>query len=369
MTTGWIISRRIKILVHVLVWLTLFILPTYLLSGKTVHDKGFVREVWFQIAFYCILFYLSYLWLIPAFFSKGKKTVWFVSIIVITALMAFATGEIRTRLREIYEEPPPRFIPPVSHQFRKNTEENAIPARPDRRPGPGKAWPYFNFILTASLISGLSLGLRFSEKMNEQEKMVKEAEKQRIDQELAFLRYQINPHFMFNTLNTIYSLALMKSDHTPDAVMKLSGMMRYVLQDVQPEKVSLESEFSYIRDYIELQKLRLSANVTVDLVIPEDSRGLEIAPVLLVPFIENTFKHGTSAHENIVIKINLKILDKYLVLLTENRIFQERPGSGISGIGIANTKKRLDLIYSGKYTLDLTREDGLFKVNLTINLA
>jgi LytS/YehU family sensor histidine kinase len=227
----------------------------------------------------------------------------------------------------------------------------------------------FNFVLTSVLITGLSLGLRVSEKLSENEKLRKEAEKERLNQDLMLLRNQINPHFLFNTLNTIYSLALIRSEHTAEAVMKLSDMMRYVIQDVNRDFVPLALELDYIRQYVGLQKLRLNEMVTTLLEIEGEPGGLDIAPVILVPFVENTFKHGTSAHEQATILIRIILRDTTLEMLTENRIFPGRPSGETFGIGLRNTRKRLELIYPESHELVYGETEGVFRLHLQIRLG
>jgi sensor histidine kinase YesM len=245
-----------------------------------------------------------------------------------------------------------------------------MPAPPgDKPPSPMKNWPLFNFLFTSCLVTGLSLGLRFSEKLLLNEKMRKEAEKDKLNTELAFLKHQINPHFLFNTLNSIYSLALIKSDMTAEAVMKLSDMMRYVIQDVSHDKVSLELELEYMVHYVELQKIRLSKNVDVQLHLEGDAKPYQIPPLILVPFIENAFKYGTSSHENAMIRIDLKLHAGLLNFKVANQIFAGREKQETFGIGIKNTQQRLNLIYPGRHHLELTSNEQVFIVNLEISLV
>jgi LytS/YehU family sensor histidine kinase len=257
---------------------------------------------------------------------------------------------------------------PLSLSPREGRAEMPPPPLHERKSRGPKAWPLVSFALTSILVSGLSLGLRFSEKLSQNEKLRKEAEKERADQELILLKNQINPHFLFNTLNTIYSLALVNSEHTAEAVMKLSDMMRYVLQDVNREKVPVTLELDYIRHYVGLQQLRLNRNITVILEIDDDGGGQEIAPILLVPFVENVFKHGISAHEAAEILIRIRCQGNAVELKTVNRIFPDRIQEEVSGIGLTNTKKRLELIYPGSHTLALDDSGGVFTVNLVVRL-
>ncbi len=358
----------LRVAVHVLVWAILLILPTYLITGESPRDRTFLREVWQQIFCYGIIFYVSYLWLVPRFFFARRKVLFFLSVLLLITASTVAIWGVLRSDKEVFEGKGPRVAPPAD--FAPGPELNERPSSfRERKPHGLKNWPLFNFALTSLLVSGLSLGLRFSEKLSQNEKLRKEAEKERADQELNLLKNQINPHFLFNTLNTIYSLALVNSEHTAEAVMKLSEMMRYVLQDVNREKVPVALELDYIRHYVGLQQLRLNQNITVVLEVKDDDAGQQVAPILLIPFVENVFKHGTSAHERAEILIRIKCSGNTLELKTINRIFPERYKEEGSGIGLTNTRKRLELIYPGKHQLDLKDEGDRFFVNLTIELS
>ena len=215
----------------------------------------------------------------------------------------------------------------------------------------------------------MSLGLRLSEKLLLNEKIRKETEKEKLNTELTLLKHQINPHFLFNTLNSIYSLALIKSDMTAEAVMKLSDMMHYVIRDVEHKMVPLELELEYLDHYVELQKIRLNEKVDVQIKIEGDPSPYEIPPMILFPFIENAFKYGTSSHENVVIRIDLTIEKGTLAFRVTNPVFSGREKPETFGIGIQNTRKRLSLIYPGKHKLELTSNDRIFIVNLEIALG
>lgn len=358
----------ITIGIHMIVWIMLLIIPAYLINVESNRDLMFLREVWIQIFFYAVIFYTTYFWLVPHLFFKGRKLQFFLLTFLLISGITFLSWMIVQKNRSETERKMHRQDVPEMAASDRNPAFKPREFR-ERRPPALKNWPLFNFALTSLLVSGLGLGLRFSEKLSQNEKLRKEAEKERADQELNLLKSQINPHFLFNTLNTIYSLALVNSEHTAGAVMKLSDMMRYVLQDVNREKVPVALELDYIRHYVGLQQLRLNQNITVVLEVEDDDAGQQVAPILLVPFVENVFKHGTSAHEKAEILIRIKCSGNTLDLKTINRIFPERYREEGSGIGLTNTKKRLELIYPGKHQLDLKEDGDRFFVNLTIELS
>ena len=185
--------------------------------------------------------------------------------------------------------------------------------------------------------------------------------------ELALMRSQVNPHFLFNTLNNIYSLVYMKSDEAPEAVMKLSSIMRYMLHDSASQKVPLEKEIEYLKSFIELQNMRTKHPDFVSLQIEGKTDGRTIAPMLLISFVENAFKHGNKSYRPGILihlssfneKINFEVIN-YLKKATSSK---DEP---ITGIGLGMIRRRLDLIYPGEHTLMITREAETFRINLEI---
>jgi LytS/YehU family sensor histidine kinase len=187
--------------------------------------------------------------------------------------------------------------------------------------------------------------------------------------ELHFLKSQINPHFLFNTLNSVYSLSLQNSGSTPDAIIKLSSMMRYVLKETKEDYVSLHDELNYISDFVELQKLRLDEFVKFAFIVEGEFSGQKIAPMLLIPFIENAFKYGVNSEEESNIEIKIIFSGEKLNLHVRNSkvktILSEPPATKL---GLSNARKRLYLLYPK--THDLFIEDGEkeFKVNLNLDI-
>jgi two-component system LytT family sensor kinase len=186
--------------------------------------------------------------------------------------------------------------------------------------------------------------------------------------ELALLRSQVNPHFLFNTLNNIYSLVYKKSDDAPEAVMKLSSIMRYMLYDATTDMVLLEKEIEYLKSFIELQKLRLRQQDFVEIVIHGNPNGKTIAPMLLIPFVENAFKHSSKNSPLPGIRINLFIEQEQVKFIVTNHIRKssEIPGDPSGGIGMHNIQRRLDLLYPGKHSLLITEDQDIFTVKLVI---
>lgn len=185
--------------------------------------------------------------------------------------------------------------------------------------------------------------------------------------ELALLKSQVNPHFLFNTLNNIYSLVYQKSEEAPEAVMKFSSIMRYVLYETNVDKVDIGKEIEYLKSYIELQKLRYKQSGLVSMSIEGNSNGITIAPMLLIPFVENAFKHGRFSHQP-AINIRLYTANDQIRFEVSNYIKKGRQTAEneSGGIGLSNLRRRLELLYPDKFQLEVKVEEDQYKVTLII---
>jgi len=196
-------------------------------------------------------------------------------------------------------------------------------------------------------------------------------EKEKLEAELKFLKSQIHPHFLFNTLNNLYALTLKKSDKAPEMVIQLSNLLEYTLYSGKETEVSLNEEIKQIKGYIDLEKLRFGNRLKINTDIDGNVDGLMIAPLLLLPFVENSFKHGASTDLKspfIDIKVNVK--DKQLRFLLTNSTGSEIPkNEGYKeGIGLKNVKRRLELLYPRKHSLEIIQKSDFFEVSLTLEL-
>ena len=193
-------------------------------------------------------------------------------------------------------------------------------------------------------------------------------EKDNLQLELNALKAQVNPHFLFNTLNNIYSLALQHSDRAPEMILKLSDMMRYVLYECNTDKVPIEKEFQFIRDYIDLERIRHPDKVAIDLQIDAKDRDATIEPFLLMPFIENSFKHGLNNRlEKQWIHIRIDQQPRDLVMKVQNsHVPGKVNGRKKRGIGIENARRRLNLLYDEKHLLDIRSDNDTFTVDLKL---
>lgn len=217
------------------------------------------------------------------------------------------------------------------------------------------------------MIMALSTAIKTVQQWQVTEQRVISAEAEKASAELSFLKAQINPHFLFNTLNNIYTLAITNNENTAESIMKLSNIMRYVTDDVTLDYVTMQSEVDCIQDYIALQGLRLGGKTKVNFNINGTIAQQKIAPLLLMTFVENVFKYGVSKQHESIIDINLLIANGSVTFMCTNPIFERKENIERTGIGITNTKQRLQHLYPGKHTLNITDDNNQFTVVLTLH--
>ncbi|TND07442.1 MAG: putative two-component system sensor protein, no kinase domain [Bacteroidetes bacterium] len=289
-----------------------------------------------------IFFYLNYLWLIPKFLAKGDAKKYALACGLTVLLFVVLTWAMHN------------FLDHLNHMHAINL----------LRRFPGLFVSYF-------LVTGISIGLGLYEDWRKTQSERETLQKAALESELSFLKSQVSPHFLFNTLNNIYSLSVTKSEHAPDAVLKLSGLMRYMLYDASEKNVPVEKELQYLADYIELQKLRLTEKVKIAYEVKGQPGTSEISPLLLIPFVENAFKHGISYSGESTIHISISCSSSELSLHVLNPVAatagDQKDKS--SGVGLANVKKRLALLYPGKYKLDISNDGRHFSVALHLQLG
>lgn len=231
----------------------------------------------------------------------------------------------------------------------------------------GKLWSFtINEAQNITIFSSFFLGkhyLQFRDRMQT-------VEKEKVQTELDYLKAQINPHFYFNTLNNLYGLALVKSDRTPDAILKLSKIMEYLIYDCKNDQIQLKKEIDYLRNYVELERLRLEETAKVKFLVEGLANGTVIAPLILLPLIENAFKHGSYNEERtyeIIIKISIDPASEKVQLVVKNTYDPNQTKKG--GSGIPNFQKRLNLLYPQKHQLTLDTSTGFHIATLELETS
>jgi len=226
----------------------------------------------------------------------------------------------------------------------------------------------FILVLIFLLISSLLKFMQDSISLQDIELRMKEVERQKIEAELGALKAQVNPHFFFNTLNSLYSLSLDKSDKAPELILKLSDLMRYVIYETREDEVSIEKQLEFVKSYIYLERLRFGENLQIDLEIKGEHLHNRVAPLIFIAFIENAFKHGSKSMDTApFIRIGFDLTSENRILFTmENSKEPANPQKSPAGIGLANVKKQLELLYPGRYTLSISDSESKYLVNLMI---
>jgi two-component system, LytTR family, sensor kinase len=346
-------TKVVTVLTHFIAWVIFLSLP-YIFRPKPMMGPDmqepmqayFITRFLLFNVFLITLFYLHAFWMLPRLMNRKNFMLYIVLIIILCVLFMW--------MRELF------FKGPVHMPWMGGPQPSGFDLfRPERT----ASMFLFFFIMM------ISAGIWIVQEWQTAEKKAKMIEEERLTMELSFLRSQINPHFLFNTLNSIYSLALVKSDATADAVMKLSDMMRYITHDAHADKVPLEMEIQYISHYVELQKIRLGENVKVQMHLNGSFGDYSIAPLILIPFVENAFKYGISSHEPAPVIIEISMIHNLLSMKVSNRIFPDRKAGDSRGLGISNTRQRLELSYQDHHDLSISDNGQLFMVNITIQLA
>ncbi|GGF12272.1 sensor histidine kinase [Hymenobacter cavernae] len=348
------LQRYVSPLIHVLVWVVMgsvlvLLQPRWLpLPPQFWIKQASLFFLWIG------LFYLNSLVWVPRLLFRDH-TLWFVvTALVATAALCFFNYWLERwlHLPELME-----------HIF----QGRGGPRRPNRR------FLDIGALLITLLVLGISTSTTVVQKWQTDALLRQELEQQRTKTELSFLKAQINPHFFFNTLNNIYALTVVNVELARQALHTLSRMMRYVLYETQASTTLLSQEIAFLQDYMALMQLRLTDKVTVTFSKPEPLHDVPVAPMLLLPFVENAFKHGVSATQLSQIHVSVQQCGTELALEVRNTLFPKHAltlDTG-SGIGLTNTRRRLDLLYPDRYDLTTTESttDNEFQVVLTLQVS
>lgn len=330
---------------HILYWFGLTI--GFALIWAT-HDNDFLRS--FTIQFFAlparmILVYTTLYILIPFLLLK-KRFVFF--ILCYTILLIFITICIQRPIMLYYVQP--RYL----SDWVSNGYFNVI--------------ELMNTLLDINHAIVIPLVVVFVKFYYSEQKKALVLEKEKFKTELVQLRNQIHPHFLFNTLNSLYSLIIKKSDVAESAVVKLSGLMRYMIYEANAPRVKLSEEINYLQNYVDLEKLRFDKGAGIIFNAIKD-KEYEIAPFVLIPFIENAFKHSPNSKKcKITIQLTADKGNLNLTIVNEKRVSKDQNTTVCSGIGLNNVKKRLELLYKGKYSLVKSDAGMSYEVVLGLNL-
>lgn len=334
-----------RFLLHILLWLA-YVAVELIANLPHYRDKReLLRQTVFFLPVIAVPFYFVAYFLVPRLLWSGKKLLfWLTSIVVFLFVMIF-----RLQWESFYWSLQGEHVIrlPLSKISKNLFRDYAVIA--------------------------LGVCLKIIRDWDRKDRLATRLTEEKRDAELQFLRAQIHPHFLFNTLNNLYGLALKKSPHTPDSILKLSNLLDFILYECNAEKIPLRKEIELIRHYIELERLRFGERLDLrfEAKIPQD--GLLIAPLLLLPFVENAFKHGAAntASDRVFVKIDLAVEGKTLFFQVENSKSNrhiKNPENGHKGIGLRNVEKHLALLYPGRYELEKVEGEEVFLITLNLSL-
>jgi two-component system, LytTR family, sensor kinase len=338
-------NRSKTVLTHIIVWAFVFSLPFILSSSHEGQshesdDEGFTFVPLNTITniFWVGLFYFNAYVLTPKFIYRKKYPLYIILILAIFSAIMLVHGVFFEWL-----------ITGRDFNFFNSSYHNLLP---------------FLFTIT------ISTAYKSIIDQSKADELVKEKQQENLKTELSFLRSQISPHFIFNVLNNMVAMVRLKSDELEPTIIKLSSLMQYMLYETDEEKVLLKSEVEYLQSYIELQQQRFGSKLKLDVLfdVPEDWHTIE--PMLLIPFVENAFKHGVGLIENPEIDISLQVNNNLLHFTVKNKYNNttDEAKDKTSGIGLVNVKRRLQLLYDKRHELNIQQKNGWFTISLQINL-
>ena len=363
------------VIIHLIAWLLFFsLILTFITASSETNSiitLLFTPQFIFFALIYIFLFYVNTYYLIPKVYFKGQYILYFFIILVLLVVVYYTKPF--DRLFQLQKNTSVGFLPPglssPPHVDRPFFPRRGMPAPPFGDPA-GQQQSHTDIIslILFVMIWSISGALQIVKQWRNVEQRAARAEADKAKAELSFLKAQINPHFLFNTLNNIYSLAVNKNENTAASIMKLSKIMHYVTDEVSQDFVSLENEIEFVRDYIDLQRLRLNNKVSLDFTVQGNVTGKQIAPLIIMPFIENIFKYGISNHEPSQILIQLFVEEKKLRLFCQNKIFTSARKEERTGIGIENTRQRLQRLYPNRHSLHISTDNNLYSLKLLLQL-
>ena len=331
-----IIPDRYKaVIFHVCLWGIWLYLPLLNVRDEELYNRSILMLSLITLT-HIPLFFLNTHWLIPKILQKKGTTTYFW--LLILSIVAFT----------------------IFHNFVRDGVKTYLEMDEKHKGNP--IWSIVPIIFVAAISTGYGLFNYFVKEEN----LKLEKQQERLQSELSFLRSQISPHFIFNILNSIVYLIRSKSELAEPVTIKLSELMRYMLYESENAQISLDKELTYLKNYIELQKVRFEEDVEITLGTEGEATAQIIEPMLMIPFVENAFKHGVGMVLDPIIAVSLKITEKELFFSVKNKIAPEKieDKDSSSGIGLRNVKRRLELLYPDAHQLEIKDNEGWFVVNL-----
>ncbi len=356
-------------LMYSLIWLVIFILPIIFWDFSDFHQRKRIIGGWMRILPFFIIFLVHNLFLLPKFLNNNKRTSYFLGtlllILIINYLFVFNTsfqrmiidlfdGNLLEGLDKLEDRKyfkGPRGIYGGNKHFHKW--------------GGAKYWLFTSNVFISLLVVGFNTTFYYTTRWLKEEQKRKDIEKQNMQSQLSQLQDQVSPHFFMNTLNNIHALIDYNKEDAKDAILRLSELMRYVLYDLEKGETTLQQEIDFLRSYINLMKLRISESLDLSVKFPEEVTEIKIPPFLFIPFVENAFKHGIGIAGGSYIHLSLEVFSGNIHFRLNNSLPETKLENGrYSGIGLENARKRLNLLFGGKHSLQIFKRDTDFEIDL-----
>ena len=389
----WMKQSRQENLVYLVVWGLLFATPLLSLYVRTISDSDVtfnwteVFLVWRRFAVYLVLFLIHNFLLAPLLVHQRRRVVYVaVVVLVIAAFMVYQYNS-RPAFRPMGFKPPmeqaDRHQQPHFNEPSRTFDDERLPfdgPLPQNRqmrqmrhhdgPPPIVGERDILAIIVLILMFGANLGIKSYFRSRDDRKRLEKLERENLAQQLEYLRYQINPHFFMNTLNNIHALVDINPEQAKDTILELSKMMRFVLYEGNKQGVPLSRELDFIRHYVALMQLRYTNKVKITLDLPQSTSDRQIPPLILITFIENAFKHGISYQHPSFIEISVSEHDGAMQFSCRNSKgdtpLNPPQGGKTGGVGLANIRKRLNLLYGHDYALRIKNDADTYSVELSL---
>jgi hypothetical protein len=356
-------KKIIGISIHLFVWTALFLLPYLLFPMQENNINRLFKYSLLPLMQYAIIFYLNYFIFLNRYLFQKKYILYFLINILLILIFLWINWQFRDFFLKDRMQ---NMAPPELMQ--NGPQGNMMPS--NRMHKPPVDFFMFKDIFSFFIPVIVSIAVKATENWFKTETEKKEIENKNLESELQHLRYQLQPHFFFNSLNNIYSLIEVSPSKAQEAIHNLSKLMRYLLYDTQHEKVELSEEINFLKKFIQLMELRQTDRTKTNFIFPEtENTSYRIAPLLFIPMIENAYKHGVSATQESHISFEMSIKYNQLFFSSENTNFPKKANdiSG-SGIGLENLRKRLELVYPNKFVLKKGIRNNIFWITLQIEL-
>lgn len=338
------------IFIQILIWGGGWLLFLIILNNRAEFDVSFWRRAVLMVLGSSLVVFINLKLLLPYLYFEKKRVLYFLSSVAMLFVVVWGMHADHLPWNQKEKDASELLVQPYPQKADSNYRW-LIRNLP----------PLFISLLGSSLVS-------LSRVSSENEKALVQLEKAKLETEIKFLKSQINPHFLFNSLHNIYGLTVIQSDRAADQLLKLSDILRYMLYDSNAEKVPIQREIEYLKNYIELAQLKDSRGMDVKLDIQEGYKDLKVSPLLFIPFVENAFKHSQIEDlKNGFIKISLHTWEDKLVFKVDNsKPMQAYMKDKVGGIGLQNIRQRLKLLYPEKHLLNIEETEDTFSIHLEL---